>query len=122
MPLNNYLKSLAKQKRICPRCHQGMLEIIPLGRGERDYAEEICRLCGYGEYVFSPKSTWGGKDPDYDPSKPDDELSRYEEVQRELTFACMKRNRKLEESKQILHKKPTAPKTKIIIPRFGSND
>ncbi|WP_251178093.1 hypothetical protein [Adlercreutzia agrestimuris] len=79
MPLNNYLKNLAEQKRICPRCHENELEILPIGQGVRDWGVEVCYECGYSNYVYAPKNACIGNDPTYNPyviDKEDEKLTR----------------------------------------------
>lgn len=55
MELSPYFKALARQKRICPRCHKAPLSIVPLEL-TWDGATEKCGACGYMQTIFAPES------------------------------------------------------------------
>jgi transcription elongation factor Elf1 len=53
--LSPYFKALARQKRICPRCHKAPLSIVPLEL-TWDGVTEKCEACGYMQAIFAPES------------------------------------------------------------------
>ena len=55
MELSPYFKALARQKRICPRCHKAPLSIVPLAL-TWDGATEKCGACGYMNLILAPES------------------------------------------------------------------
>ncbi len=73
MPLNNYLKALAAQKRICPECKRNALKMEEWDNGERDHATEYCD-CGYFAIVDTPPQYCIGIDPEYVPSEEEIEI------------------------------------------------
>lgn len=101
MPLNNYLKSLAEQKRICPRCHENELEILPIGQGVRDWGVEVCYKCGYSHYVYAPKNACIGNDPAYDPFAVDEEAETLSRILRVLLPKSLNYNANMEAEGQL---------------------
>lgn len=55
MELSPYFEALARQKRVCPRCHKAPLSIVPLAL-TWDGATEKCEACGYMNLILAPES------------------------------------------------------------------
>lgn len=104
MPLNNYLKALAAQKRICPECKRNALKMRAWDNGERDHATEYCD-CGYVAIVNTPLQYRIGIDPEYVPTE-------QERLIREL-------QKRLDRKKKFKEQAIQPEKTKQLSPQRG---
>ena len=104
MPLNNYLKALAAQKRICPRCKCNALRLEEWDNGERDHATEYCD-CGYFAIVGPPSQYCIGIDPEYVPTEQHIEVQKLQNI--------------LDRKKKFKAQKAQSEKTKQRSPQRG---
>lgn len=59
-----YFEQLAKQKRICPKCHQSQIRLEPSSAGNPNVAFERCD-CGYFFIHEAPKAAQVKWDEDH---------------------------------------------------------